>query len=63
MRGNRAALEAELVNLFDMLKRRQDKEKLAAGGAPGPDGGLVVPPGWRMVPAVPLLPPPENEAE
>ena len=56
--GNRQALEARLGELLDMVTRRDRQQKLAAGWAPGPDGRLVVPPGWRMVPAVPLLPPP-----
>jgi hypothetical protein len=59
--GNRQATEARLVELFGMLKRRNEREKLAGGWLPGPDGALVVPPGWRMVPAVPLLPPPARE--
>jgi hypothetical protein len=56
--GNRESLVAEAAKLIGMLKRRREKEKLAAGWTPGPDGRLVVPPGWRMVPAAPLLPPP-----
>ena len=62
-KGNREALEAKLVNLLGMLKRRRQKERLTAGWTPGPDGQLVVPPGWRMVPAVPLLRPPRKKAD
>jgi AcrR family transcriptional regulator len=56
--GNRKALTERLTGLVAMLARRDERAKLAAGWLPGPDGALVVPPGWRMVPAVPLLPPP-----
>jgi hypothetical protein len=45
-----------------MVARRNQRAKLAEGWTPGPDGRLVVPPGWRMVPAVPLLPPPTRRA-
>lgn len=55
---NAEATCAELNGMLDMLERRETKRKLADGWTPGPDGELVVPPGWRMVPAVPLLPPP-----
>jgi hypothetical protein len=61
--GNREALETKLVQLLGMAKRRREKERLAAGWTAGPDGQLVVPPGWRMVRAVPLLPPPEKRAD
>jgi len=54
----RATLEGKLVELLGMLAERQTRRKLSEGYTPGPDGKLVVPPGWRMVPAVPLLPPP-----
>jgi len=57
-----AGLAATLTRLVDMVKRRETQAKLAAGWSAGPDGRLVVPPGWRMVRAVPLLPPPKREA-
>lgn len=56
--GNRESLVEEGVALLGMMKRWREQERLKAGWTPGPDGQLVVPPGWRMVPAVPLLPPP-----
>lgn len=56
--GNKESLVAHAADLLGMMERRIEKEKLAAGWTAGPDGRLVVPPGWRMVPAVPLLPPP-----
>lgn len=56
--AEREALVGTLMRLFDMLKQRDSHAKLGAGWTPGPDGKLVVPPGWRMVPEVPLLPPP-----
>jgi hypothetical protein len=54
----RATLEGKLRELLGMAAERDRRAKLAAGWLPGPDGRLVVPPGWRMVPTVPLLPPP-----
>jgi hypothetical protein len=57
-KGNIEALRTRLAELLDMVKRRTERAKLTEGWTPGPDGKLVVPPGWRMVPAVPLLPPP-----
>jgi hypothetical protein len=55
----RAGVQEELaeraVALLGMMKRRREKERLAAGWTRGPDGKLVVPPGWRMVRVVPLL--------
>lgn len=59
--GNMESLVARATELLGMLKRRREKELLAAGWTPGPDGRLVVPPGWRTVPAVPLLPPPRGD--
>ena len=56
----RATLNATLIGLLDMVARRTERKKLSEGWTPGPDGQLVVPPGWRMVPAVPLLPPPSG---
>lgn len=56
--GNAEALRAKFVQLLGMLKRRNERDKLAEGWTAGPDGRLVVPPGWRMVPPLPLLPPP-----
>jgi hypothetical protein len=61
--GNEEAARASLTELIAMLARRNAREKLAQGWLPGPDGRLVVPPGWRMVPAVPLLPPPGPQAD
>jgi hypothetical protein len=58
--GNKESLVAHAAELIGMVKRRNEKQKLAEGWTPGPDGKLVVPPGWRMVPAVPLLPPPAS---
>ena len=54
----RAFLIEKLGGLIAMKAEQANREKLAAGWLPGPDGKLVVPPGWRMVPALPLLPPP-----
>jgi hypothetical protein len=56
--GNQASLVADGAALLGMMKRRREQERLKAGWTAGPDGRLVVPPGWRMVRAVPLLPPP-----
>lgn len=56
--GNRAHLVEKLTALIGMKVREREREQRAAGWTPGPDGTLVVPPGWRIVPAVPLLPPP-----
>jgi hypothetical protein len=61
--GNGEALVEQGTALLGMLKRRRQRERLAAGWTAGPDGQLVVPPGWRMVRAVPLLPPPEKRAD
>lgn len=55
----RATLEGKLIALVGMLAEREKRRKLGEGWLPGPDGKLVVPPGWRMVPAIPLLPPPQ----
>jgi len=55
----RAGLVEKLTGLLDMLAERQKLEKLREGYTPGPDGNLVVPPGYWFVPAVPLLPPPQ----
>lgn len=60
--GNMAATQARLTELVAMVGRREARRKLGEGWTPGPDGRLVVPPGWRMVPAVPLLPPPRAQA-
>ena len=61
--GVQEELAERAATLIGMLKRRREKERLAAGWTRGPDGQLVVPPGWRMVRAVPLLPPPEKRAD
>jgi len=56
----RAALEGKLMGLIDMVRRRNARQKLAAGWSPGPDGRLVVPPGYRMVAEPKRLPPPAD---
>lgn len=56
--GNIEETRATLAELIAMARQRSEGEKLAQGWSPGPDGRLVVPPGWRMVRTVPLLPPP-----
>lgn len=53
-----ATVIGKLRELLDIVAERSRRAKLAEGWLPGPDGKLVVPPGWRMVPAVPLLLPP-----
>lgn len=55
--GAKAPLIEKLGRLLAMKAEQVKRHKLAMGWLPGPDGRLVVPPGWRMVPAVPLLPP------
>lgn len=55
---NREALRAKLAGLLDILAQRRERDRLAAGWTRGPDGKLVVPPGFLMVRKGPLLPPP-----
>jgi hypothetical protein len=57
-KGNVESLAERATELLGMMKRRREKERLAAGWTRGPDGKVVVPPGWRMVRIVPQLPPP-----
>lgn len=49
-----------LTKLLDALKRRQQHGMLGRGYNVGPNG-IMVPPGWRMVPDLPALPPPEDD--
>ncbi len=58
--SSREELTDKLVKLLGVLKRRRQKEKLAAGWSVGPDGQLV-PPGHRIVADLPALPPPDDE--
>ena len=48
-----------LMKQLRVLKRRDEKEKLAAGYSVGPDG-LLVPPGYRMVADPAALPAPDE---
>ena len=57
-KGSKEELVAKLGPLLDGLGRRLEKAKLAKGYTPGPEG-LLIPPGWRAVPDLPALPPPE----
>lgn len=52
--------EATFTKPAEVQWLRREGERLQAGWRPGPDGRLVVPPGWHMVRDVPLLPPPRG---
>ncbi len=59
MRVGDEELIETLTKQLGVLKRRDEKEKLAAGYTLGPEG-LLIPPGYRIVAIGPALPPPDE---